>query len=132
MHVFTYQWFFSNLNSNCSDLFDLRNIQEQIEKTFCYQTFHCLKKKNGSNFLSQIGIDHIFFQSCNDGLFQHYWLVINQEIARAFLSSFFSYRATKGYSFDSQASTVMIRQGPPVALQLSSFTQNKVASFKNN
>ena len=36
------------------------------------------------------------------------------------LSYFFSYRATKGYSFDSQASTVMIWQGP------------LVASFNNN
>ena len=29
---------FSNLNSNCSNLLDMRNIQEQVKKnTFCYQ-----------------------------------------------------------------------------------------------
>ena len=28
---------FSNLNSNCSILFDLRNLQEQVKKAFCYQ-----------------------------------------------------------------------------------------------
>ena len=28
---------FSNLNYNCSDLSDLRNLQEQIKKAFCYQ-----------------------------------------------------------------------------------------------
>ena len=28
---------FSNLNSNCSDLLDLTNIQEQVKKVFCYQ-----------------------------------------------------------------------------------------------
>ena len=28
---------FSNLNSNCSDLLDLRNLQEQVKKAFCYQ-----------------------------------------------------------------------------------------------
>ena len=28
---------FSNLNSNCSDLLDLRNLQEQVIKAFCYQ-----------------------------------------------------------------------------------------------
>ena len=29
--------FFSNLNSNCSNLSDLRNLQEQVKKAFCYQ-----------------------------------------------------------------------------------------------
>ena len=29
---------FSNLNSNCSDLLDLRNLQEQVKKALCYQT----------------------------------------------------------------------------------------------
>ena len=29
--------FFSNLNSNCSNSLDLRNIQEQVKKAFCYQ-----------------------------------------------------------------------------------------------
>ena len=28
---------FSHLNSNCSNLFDLRNLQEQVKKVFCYQ-----------------------------------------------------------------------------------------------
>ena len=27
---------FSNLNSNCSKLLDLRNFQEQVKKAFCY------------------------------------------------------------------------------------------------
>ena len=39
---------FSNLNFNCSILLDLRNLQEQVKKAFCYQkivlTFHCLNK----------------------------------------------------------------------------------------
>ena len=26
----------SNLNSNCSDLLDMRNIQEQVKKAICY------------------------------------------------------------------------------------------------
>ena len=30
---------FSNLNFNCSDLLDLRNLQEQVKKAFCYQNF---------------------------------------------------------------------------------------------
>ena len=28
---------FSNLNSNCSSLLDLRNLQEQVKNAFCYQ-----------------------------------------------------------------------------------------------
>ena len=28
---------FSNLNSNCSNLLDLRNLQDQVKKAFCYQ-----------------------------------------------------------------------------------------------
>ena len=27
---------FSNLSSNCSNSLDLRNLQEQVKKTFCY------------------------------------------------------------------------------------------------
>ena len=29
--------FFSNMNSNCSNLLDMRNLQEQVKKAFCYQ-----------------------------------------------------------------------------------------------
>ena len=29
--------FFSNLNSNCSYVSDLRNLQEQVKKAFCFQ-----------------------------------------------------------------------------------------------
>ena len=29
--------FFSNLNYNCSNFVDLRNLQEQVKKAFCYQ-----------------------------------------------------------------------------------------------
>ena len=29
--------FFSNLNHNCSNLLDMRNLQEQVKKAFCYQ-----------------------------------------------------------------------------------------------
>ena len=29
--------FSSNLNHNCSNLLDMRNLQEQVKKTFCYQ-----------------------------------------------------------------------------------------------
>ena len=28
---------FSNLNYNCSTFFDLKNLQEQVKKAFCYQ-----------------------------------------------------------------------------------------------
>ena len=28
---------FSNLNYNCSNLLDIRNLQEQVKKAFCYQ-----------------------------------------------------------------------------------------------
>ena len=28
---------FSNLNSNCSNFLDMRNLQEQVKKAFCYQ-----------------------------------------------------------------------------------------------
>ena len=28
---------FSNLNSNCSNSLDIRNLQEQVKKAFCYQ-----------------------------------------------------------------------------------------------
>ena len=30
---------FSNLNSSCSNLSDMRNLQEQVKKAFCYQKF---------------------------------------------------------------------------------------------
>ena len=37
--------FFSNLNSNCSNLLDLRNLQEQVKKSILlpkfFLTFHC-------------------------------------------------------------------------------------------
>ena len=29
--------FFFNLNSNCSDVLDLRNLQEQVKKAFCFK-----------------------------------------------------------------------------------------------
>jgi hypothetical protein len=29
--------FFSSLNSNCTYLFDMRNLQEEVKKLFCYQ-----------------------------------------------------------------------------------------------
>ena len=29
--------FFFTLNSNCPDLLDLRNLQKQVKKAFCYQ-----------------------------------------------------------------------------------------------
>ena len=34
---FYVQMFFSNFDYNCSDLLYLRNLQEQVEKAFCYQ-----------------------------------------------------------------------------------------------
>ena len=42
--------FFSNSNSNCSNSLDMRNVQEQVKKAFCYQklfwplAFHCFNK----------------------------------------------------------------------------------------
>ena len=30
---------FSNLNYNCSNLLDLRNLQKQVKKAFCYQRY---------------------------------------------------------------------------------------------
>ena len=35
--MFLYPNNFSNLNSNCSNLLDMRNLQEQVKKAFCYQ-----------------------------------------------------------------------------------------------
>jgi hypothetical protein len=29
---------FSNFNCNCSNLLDLRNLQEEVKKALCYQT----------------------------------------------------------------------------------------------
>ena len=37
LHVSNSLYFFSNLNSNCSNLSYLRNLQEQVKKAFCYQ-----------------------------------------------------------------------------------------------
>ena len=37
------QYFFFNLNPNCPDLLDLRNLQEQVKKPLVL-TFHCLNK----------------------------------------------------------------------------------------
>ena len=37
--MFTNPTFFSNLNSNCSNLLDVRNLMEQVKKGFCYQRF---------------------------------------------------------------------------------------------
>ena len=39
LHVSKSQYFFSNLNYNCFNLLDLKNLQEQVKKAFCYQTF---------------------------------------------------------------------------------------------
>ena len=36
MHVSKSQYFFFNLNYNISNFLDLRNIQEQVKKAFCY------------------------------------------------------------------------------------------------
>ena len=35
--IFGNRILFSNLNSNCSNLIDMRNLQEQVKKAFCYQ-----------------------------------------------------------------------------------------------
>ena len=47
-HVSKFQYFFSNLNSNCPNLLDMRNLQEQVEKNILLPkivlTFHCLNK----------------------------------------------------------------------------------------
>ena len=32
---FSIPTFFSNLNYNCSNLLDMRNLQEQVKKAFC-------------------------------------------------------------------------------------------------
>ena len=37
MHVSKSQCFFSNLKYNYSNLWDMRNLQEQVKKLFCYQ-----------------------------------------------------------------------------------------------
>ena len=44
--IFQIPIFFSNLNSNCSNFLDMRNLQEQVKKAFCYQklTLHWLNK----------------------------------------------------------------------------------------
>ena len=35
--MFLNPFFFSNLNYNCSNLLDIRNLQEQVKNAFCYQ-----------------------------------------------------------------------------------------------
>ena len=37
LHVSKSQYFFYNLNSNCSNLLFMRNLQEQVKKAFHYQ-----------------------------------------------------------------------------------------------
>ena len=37
LHVSKSQYFFFNFNSNCYNLLDMRNLQEQVKKAFCYQ-----------------------------------------------------------------------------------------------
>ena len=48
LHVSKSQYFFSNLNSNCSNILDLRNLLEQVKKSLLLPkivlTFHCLNK----------------------------------------------------------------------------------------
>ena len=45
MHVSESQHFFSNLNSNFSNLLDTGNLQEQVKKAFCHKKlFRCLNK----------------------------------------------------------------------------------------
>ena len=37
LHVSKSKYFFSNLNYNCSNILDMRNLQEQVKKAFCYK-----------------------------------------------------------------------------------------------
>ena len=35
--MFLNPYYFSNLNSNCSNVINMRNLQEQVKKALCYQ-----------------------------------------------------------------------------------------------
>ena len=59
---------FSNVNSNCSDLLDMRNLQEQLKKAFC-NTKNCSsdRKKNCNLRLkaenlqkNSLSLEHLF------------------------------------------------------------------------
>ena len=39
LHVSKSQLLFSNFNSNCSNILDLRNLKEQVKEAFCFK--HC-------------------------------------------------------------------------------------------
>ena len=41
---------FSKLNYNCSNLLDLRNLQEQVKNAFCYQKLFCTVDVIGKAF----------------------------------------------------------------------------------
>ena len=64
--------FFFNLNSNCFNLLDLRNLQEQVQKAFSHQTLfrpftvwvnYSSDRENFSNFLRQffLTVDQTIF-----------------------------------------------------------------------
>ena len=70
---------FSNLNSNCSNLSDMRNLQEQVKKAFCYQKLfwpftawiHCSSDlKNFAKFLT-LSLEFQKFFSITRTFFSH-------------------------------------------------------------
>ena len=59
---------FSNLNYNCSNLLDMRNLQEQVKKAFCYQklfwpfTVWINCSSDLKNFANSRSLEHFFSQ----------------------------------------------------------------------
>ena len=51
LHVSKSQYFFSDLNSNCSNPLDLKNLQEKVKKAFCFQKLFWLKKVSDFSLL---------------------------------------------------------------------------------
>ena len=64
---------FFNLNSNCSNSLDMRNIQEHVKKSFCYQKLFtvlvtskilqilCLQNRRSEQFGNKIQLHHCHF-----------------------------------------------------------------------
>ena len=63
---------FSSLNSNCSDILYLRNIQEQVEKEFCYQKLFRPFTINCSNDLKNLASNVKNFLDHQNKFFSQY------------------------------------------------------------
>ena len=68
--------FFSNLNYNCFNLLNMRNLQEQVKKAFFYQklfwTFTVWINQVISKFLKILGLQHLIFKGFSRSLKQFF------------------------------------------------------------